>query len=48
MELQEQNMAQKAIHVADEGGLDLNGFPAVLAWLERVSSQPGYTPITRG
>jgi hypothetical protein len=35
-------------HVADEGGLDLNGFPAVLAWLERVSSQPGYIPITRG
>jgi glutathione S-transferase len=23
-------------HVADEGGLDLNGFPAVLAWLERL------------
>jgi glutathione S-transferase len=35
-------------HVADEGGFDLNGFPAVLAWLERVSSQPGYIPITQG
>ena len=35
-------------HVADEGGFDLDGFPAVLAWLERVSSQPGYIPITQG
>jgi glutathione S-transferase len=35
-------------HVADEGGLDLAGYPAVLAWLERVSSQPGYVPITQG
>jgi glutathione S-transferase len=35
-------------HVADEGGFDLDGFPAVLAWLERVSSQPGYVPITQG
>jgi glutathione S-transferase len=35
-------------HVADEGGFDLEGFPAVRAWLERVSSQPGYIPMTRG
>ena len=35
-------------HVADEGGFDLAGFPAVRAWLDRVSSQPGYIPITRG
>ena len=35
-------------HVADEGGFDLGGFPAVRAWLERVSSQPGYIPITEG
>ena len=35
-------------HVADEGGFDLEGFPAVRAWLERVSSQPGYIPITLG
>ena len=35
-------------HVADEGGFDLDGLPAILAWLERVSSQPGYIPITRG
>src|SRR5829696_4680196 len=35
-------------HVADEGGFELGGFPAVRAWLERVSSQPGYIPITLG
>jgi glutathione S-transferase len=35
-------------HVADEGGFDLDGYPAVLAWLERVSAQPGYIPITQG
>jgi glutathione S-transferase len=33
-------------HVANEGGFDLDGYPAILAWLERVSSQPGYIPIT--
>ena len=35
-------------HVADEGGFDLEGFPAVRAWLDRVAAQPGYVPITRG
>ena len=35
-------------HVADEGGFDLDGYPAVLAWLERVASHPGYIPITQG
>jgi glutathione S-transferase len=35
-------------HVAGEGGFDLGGYPAILAWLERVSSQAGYIPITRG
>ena len=35
-------------HVANEGGFDLEGFPAVRAWLERVAAQPGYVPITRG
>jgi glutathione S-transferase len=34
-------------HVADEGGFDLDGYPAILAWLERVSSQPGYIPVTQ-
>ena len=35
-------------HVADEGGFDLEDFPAVCVWLERVSSQPGYILITQG
>ncbi len=35
-------------HVADEGGFDLAGFPAVRAWLERVREQPDHIPITRG
>ena len=35
-------------HVAGEGGFDLEGFPAVRAWLDRVAAQPGYVPITRG
>jgi glutathione S-transferase len=33
-------------HVADEGGFDLSGYPAVKAWLERVAAQPGHIPIT--
>jgi len=33
-------------HVADEGGFDLAGYPAVRAWLERVQSQPRHIPIT--
>jgi glutathione S-transferase len=35
-------------HVAREGGFDLQGFPAVRAWLERVAAQPGHVMITRG
>jgi glutathione S-transferase len=35
-------------HVAEEGGFDLEGFPAVRAWLARVAAQPGHVPITRG
>lgn len=35
-------------HVAPEGGFDLEGFPAVRAWIVRVASQPGHVPITRG
>lgn len=34
-------------HVADEGGFDLAGNPAIRAWLERVKAQPRYIPITR-
>jgi glutathione S-transferase len=32
-------------HVADEGGFDLEPFPAVRAWLDRVAAQPGHVPI---
>jgi glutathione S-transferase len=32
-------------HVADEGGFDLGGYPAIRAWLERVASEPGHVPI---
>ena len=35
-------------HVADEGGFDLEPFPAVRAWLEKCASQPGHIPITAG
>ncbi|BAZ46481.1 glutathione S-transferase domain protein [Chondrocystis sp. NIES-4102] len=33
-------------HVADEGGYDLNQFPAILAWLKRVANQPNHILIT--
>ncbi|HEV3229307.1 MAG TPA: glutathione S-transferase family protein [Solirubrobacteraceae bacterium] len=33
-------------HVADEGGFNLAGYPAIRAWLDRVAEQPGHTPIT--
>jgi glutathione S-transferase len=32
-------------HVADEGGFDLEPYPAVGAWLTRVSGQPGHVPM---
>ncbi len=32
-------------HVAPEGGFDLEPYPAVRAWLDRVSAQPGIVPI---
>jgi glutathione S-transferase len=33
-------------HVAHEGGFDLQPYPAVRAWCDRVASQPDWTPIT--
>jgi glutathione S-transferase len=33
-------------HVAPEGGFDLQPYPAINAWLERVAAQPGHVPIT--
>ena len=32
-------------HCAADGGLDLGGFPAIRAWLERVRSQPRHVPM---
>jgi glutathione S-transferase len=33
-------------HVAPEGGFELEPYPAVKAWLERVAAQPGHIAIT--
>jgi glutathione S-transferase len=33
-------------HVAHEGGFDLEPFPAIRAWMERVASEPGHVLIT--
>lgn len=33
-------------HVAEEGGFELKGFPAILRWLDAVKAQPHYFPIT--
>jgi glutathione S-transferase len=33
-------------HIAAEGGFELERYPAILAWLERVRAQPGHVPIT--
>ncbi len=30
------------VHVAEEGGLEMEKFPAVRSWLDRVRAQPGY------
>lgn len=32
-------------HVADEGEFDLQPYPAIRAWLQRVSDQPGHVPM---
>ena len=32
-------------HVADEGGYELDGYPGIRAWLERVAAQPGHVAI---
>jgi glutathione S-transferase len=32
-------------HVAGEGGFDLEPYPAIRAWLDRVARQPGHVPI---
>ncbi|HET7566866.1 MAG TPA: glutathione S-transferase family protein [Gaiellaceae bacterium] len=32
-------------HVADEGGFDLERYPAIRRWLDRVAAEPGHIPI---
>ncbi|HEX4677609.1 MAG TPA: glutathione S-transferase family protein [Gaiellaceae bacterium] len=32
-------------HVAHEGGFEMERYPAINAWLERVASMPGHVPI---
>ena len=32
-------------HSAEQGGFDLNLFPAIEAWLKRVASEPGHVPL---
>jgi len=32
-------------HVAHEGGFNLKEYPAVLAWIERIQSRDGFTPM---
>ena len=33
-------------HVADEGGFELDAYPAIRDWLERVRNQPRHIEIT--
>ncbi|MBV9605131.1 MAG: hypothetical protein JO027_08490, partial [Solirubrobacterales bacterium] len=33
-------------HVAPEGGFELESYPAIRGWLDRVASQPGHIQIT--
>ncbi|MBD1389097.1 glutathione S-transferase family protein [Neiella sp. HB171785] len=32
-------------HVADEGGFDLSGYPAITDWLQRITEIAGYIPM---
>jgi glutathione S-transferase len=32
-------------HVAHEGGFDLKSFPAIVDWIGRIRSRPGYIPM---
>ena len=34
-------------HVAEEGNFDLSQFPAILAWFERIATQPNHLTIDR-
>ncbi len=32
-------------HVADEGGYDLDAYPGIYRWIERVAGEPGHVPL---
>jgi glutathione S-transferase len=32
-------------HVAEDGGFEVEGYPAVTAWIERVAAQPRFIPL---
>ena len=32
-------------HVANEGGFELSGYPAVSAWIERIRTLPGFVAM---
>jgi glutathione S-transferase len=34
-------------HVAEQGDFDLNRYPAIRGWLDRVADQPGHVLITQ-
>jgi glutathione S-transferase len=33
-------------HVAPEGGVALDAYPNIRAWIGRIAEQPGWAPIT--
>ena len=32
-------------HVAEEGGYDLEAYPGIRAWLQRIAAEPGHVPL---
>ena len=32
-------------HCAEEGGIELAAYPAILGWLDRIEGQPGFVPM---
>ncbi|HJP23412.1 MAG TPA: glutathione binding-like protein, partial [Alphaproteobacteria bacterium] len=32
-------------HVAHEGGFNLDNYPAIRAWIQRIEAIPGYVPL---
>lgn len=35
------------VHVADEAGIDMSAFPAVVRWIEQVKAVPDFQPLSR-